>query len=151
MEAVTTITSMAIILGATWLPSFGFIENALVRLLIIAGIVYASIQGPVPGILAFLAAFTLLIERNHEVLTKFPNQRPRFPTANYGFPGISTASIPIQSMESIPYAPINENKNIFVSKEENNTAKGLHDNNPRLPSAPPSKDAMNFYKSKGLL
>ena len=137
-------TSTAIILGAPMLPSFGFVENTLVRLLLIAGIVFASRQGPMPGILAFLAAFTLLIERNHEVLTKFPEQKPRFPTANFGFPIQAAPLTPV--VETVPYAPPSP-----PPEKDQNSADGMRDNIPRLPPAPPQAGAMGFYKSKGLL
>ena len=147
MEAATAITSTAIILGAPILPSFGFVENTLVRFLLIAGIVFASRQGAMPGILAFLAAISLLIERNHEVLTKFPEQKPRFPTANFGFPIQATPLTPV--IENVPYAP--PTSPVIGKEEDMDSAKGLGDNIPRLPPAPPAAGAMSFYKSKGLL
>ena len=140
MEAVVALSVITIV-GAPLLQSFGFVENTAVRLLIVLAIVYAvtftTNHGPMPGLLAFLAAFTLLVERNHEVLMKFPDQKPRFPTTAYGFPVKAAAREP-------------DVKTPDVGKDAVNDVD-LRDNNPRLSEGPHNDSAPNFYKSKGLL
>jgi len=137
MEVV--VLSVITIVGAPLLQSFGFVENTAVRLLIVLAILYAvtTSHGPMPGLLAFLAAFTLLVERNHEVLMKFPDQKPRFPTTAYGFPVKAPAREPDVKIPDVGKDAVND--------------VDLRDNNPRLSEGPHNNSAPNFYKSKGLL
>jgi hypothetical protein len=90
METTVSAVSVAIILGAPLAQnagvSFSFVDNALSRLLLIVFAGYAVRVGAFPGLLAFLAVMTVLTERNHEVLTRFPNQKPRWPNNNFGMP-----------------------------------------------------------------
>ena len=165
MDAIGPIVSLLIILGGPLLPSHGFVENTFVRLLLILWIVYSSRQGVLHGLLAFLAAFTLLIERNHEVLIKLPNQRPRpFENYTHGLKGAANmypieAAPLVGKKDEIPFAPqvvpslpVQQDVPPQVERViDDNTAVGRRDNNPRLPAAPPMKDAVEFYKEKGLL
>ena len=166
MEAIVSSISVGTILGAPllhqWGSSFGFVENGLVRLLIIVFVAYATRQGAMPGLLAFLAAFTLLIERNHEVLTSFPNQRPRWPKNSFGRP---VQAAPLVGEEEIAHyePPHYEHENEAASKEivelrgdttitrAVESADDLKDNNPRLEGPPPNDAAPGFFTQKNLL
>ena len=150
MDAATTIGSLIIIVGAPLLPSFGFVENNLVRMILVAVMAYAAYKSPVLGILAFLAAFTLLVERNHELITKLPNQKPKFPTGDYGYPIQAEKHMPVTSTSSYIPESVNdlEKEKPF---EESDSALGLRDSIPRLSAAPLTDDAPNFYKTKNLL
>ena len=162
MEATVSAVSVGIILIAPLLEGFGisysFVENSLIRLILIGFVVYAVSLGHMPGLLAFLAAYTLLIERNHEVLTRFPNQKPRWPSANYGFP-IQAAPL-MGEHEEIPFdtahmtskgLKIVETHGENTKMKEYEKAEDLEDNIPRIAEAPRSSSAPEFYKSKGLL
>jgi len=162
MEATILTVSVAIILIAPLLESFkiscAFVENTLVRLLLVLFVVYGISLGHMPGLLAFLAAYSLLIERNHEVLTLFPNQKPRWPTAAYGFP-IQAAPLTGVHEEISFDTPHTSEEGHAVSEMHGETtavheyerAEDLKDSIPRITVAPNSSDAPEFYKSKGLL
>ena len=163
MEATVSATSVGIILIAPLFESLGissgFVENVLVRLLLVGFLVYAVSLGHMPGLLGFLAVFSLLIERNHMVLTQFPNQKPRWPTANYGFP-IQAAPL-IGEREVIPFDTPHtgegegegqgEGSDILEQKTEYENASDLRDSIPKIVEGPNTDAAPEFYKSKGLL
>lgn len=149
MEDIVPIASILTILGAPQLSSLGvgyeFVEHIATRLFLIGLVIYAIRQGPMSGLLAFLAAFTLLIERNHEVLTKFPDQQPRWPTAPYGLPIQAPALIP--EKESQLYEPVEETGKEVVethgettTTKEYETTEDVHDSNPRIETVPGSYD-----------
>lgn len=149
MEDAVPIVSILTILGAPQLSSiglgYGFVEHIATRLLLIGAVIYAIRQGPMSGLLAFLAAFTLLIERNHEVLTTFPDQRPRWPTAPYGLPIQAPALIP--EKETHYYEDSDEKgKEVVETHGETTTTKeyettdDIQDSNPRVETVPGSYD-----------
>ena len=149
MEDAVPIVSILTILGAPHLSSIGvgysFVGNIATRLVLLIAVVYAIRQGPMSGLLAFLAAFTLLIERNHEVLTKFPDQRPRWPTAPYGLPIQAPALIP--ERETYTFEPVEDQSKDVVETHGETTAvkeyeatEDIKDSNPRVPTAPNSYD-----------
>lgn len=143
MENTVPIISIFIILGIPFLPTLGlsyrFVDHPLTRLLLIAFVIYAIRQGAMSGLLAFLAVFTLLIERNHEVLTTLPDQIPRAPTAPYGLPIQSPGLVP--EGEMIVYEPSDEQgKDVVETHGETTTMKeyesadDIQDSNPRVPT-----------------
>ena len=149
MEDAVPIISILTILGAPHLSSLGvgysFVGHIATRLLLLIFVVYAIRQGAMSGLLAFLAAFTLLIERNHEVLTRFPDQRPRWPTAPYGLP-IQAPSL-VAETDTQLYEPADEQSKDVVethgettTTKEFETAEDIQDSNPRVPTAPTSYD-----------
>ena len=149
MEDAVPIVSILTILGAPQLSSvgvgYGFVEHIATRLFLIGAVVYAIRQGPMSGLLALLAAFTLLIERNHEILTKFPGQQPRWPTTGYGLPIQAPSLIP--EKESQFYEPVEEHGKEVVethgettTTKEYETTEDIHDNNPRVETVPGSYD-----------
>ena len=149
MEDAVPIVSILTILGAPQLSSvgvgYGFVEHIATRLFLIGAVVYAIRQGPMSGLLALLAAFTLLIERNHEILTKFPGQQPRWPTTGYGLPIQAPALIP--EKESQLYEPVEEHgKEVVETHGETTTTKefetteDIQDSNHRIETVPGSYD-----------
>lgn len=149
----TVTTSVIIIVGAPILSSMGvsflFVGHMFTRLLLLAYLLYAVSKGPMSGLLAFLAVFTLLLERNQEIITKFPYQAPgRLSSGALLSPGaaaVAVAAVP-------PLQPTNAVK-VYDSpaNKEKADATDLHDNNPRLAEGPKAKDAVSFYTNKGIL
>jgi len=153
----TVTTSVIIIVGAPILSSMGvsflFVGHMFTRLLLLAYLLYAVSKGAMSGLLAFLAVFTLLLERNQEIITKFPYQAPGrlssepllSPGAGAGAGAAAVAAVP-------PLQPTNAVK-VYDSpaNKEKADATDLHDNNPRLAEGPKAKDAVSFYTNKGIL
>jgi hypothetical protein len=149
----TVTTSVIIIVGAPILSSMGvsflFVGHMFTRLLLLAYLLYAVSKGPMSGLLAFLAVFTLLLERNQEIITKFPYQAPgrlsSGPLLSPGAGAATAAAVP-------PLLPTNPVK-VYDSpaNKEKADATDLHDNNPRLAEGPKAKDAVSFYTNKGIL
>jgi hypothetical protein len=129
--------AVAVIIGApilsTWY-NFAIVENLLVRLLLVAVIIYAISLRPIAGLLTFLAVLTLLLERNHALILSLPNQKPVLHDTN------------MKSLKAPAVAPVVQSQN--ASKGLANDVD-LEDNIPDLEQAPSSHDAPNFFK--GLL
>ena len=150
----TVTTSVIIIVGVPILSSmdvsFLFVGHMFTRLLLLAYLLYAVSKGPMSALLGFLAVFTLLLERNQEIITKFPYQAPGRLS---GSPLLSTGTGSLMSEPAIqPLQPTNTVK-VYDSptNKEKADATDLQDNNPRLAEGPRSKDAVSFYTSKGIL
>jgi len=130
MEGVSGV-SIAIILGAPILSNygfrFGFVENIVTRLLLVGLIIYIIQKDVFLGLIAFLAVFTLILERNHALALDLPNQRVN--VVNISSPALATAS---------RAAPVVETK---VNFEEE-----LKDNIPRLEPGPKAAGAAAFFK-----
>jgi hypothetical protein len=120
MEAVAGV-SIATILVAPILR-FGFVENILVRLLLVAVIIYVIQKDVFVGLLTFLAVFTLLLERNHALALNLPRRNNVIQTQDFEVPSKAE--------------PVIETK---VNFEEE-----LQDNIPRLEPAP---TASAFFKT----
>jgi hypothetical protein len=79
-----SLLSIGIILGAPLLAQYKFpftiFDNIFLRLLLVGYVFYGIRQGPLEGLFAFLAVFTILIERNHQTLIFLPGQTPIWPT-----------------------------------------------------------------------
>jgi len=139
METVPIVSSILIILAAPWLAekiSFAFVDNIVFRLLLVAAILYAvrRCKGQLEGLLALLAVFTLIIERNHQVLMKFPEQTPSFPSkVSY------VEANPLTQTQPVHNSPESE-------PEHEEGVRDIHDNIPRLSEAPNSHDAPKFFK-----
>lgn len=129
MEGVAGV-SIATILGAPILSNygvrFGFVENILVRLLLVGAIIYVIQKDVFLGLVAFLAVFTLLLERNHALALDLPNQRNNL-----------IVSPPLTSVSKA--APVVETKVNFEEEQE------IQDSIPRLEPAP--KSAAAFFKT----
>ena len=150
----TVTTSVIIIVGVPILSSMGvsflFVGHMFTRLLLLAYLLYAVSKGPMSGLLGFLAVFTLILERNQEIITKFPYQAPGHLS---GSPLLSTGTGSL--MHESALQPLQPTNTVKVYDEPANKEKAdatdLQDNNPRLAEGPRSKDAVSFYTSKGIL
>jgi hypothetical protein len=126
MEGVAGV-SIVTILGAPILSNygfrFGFVENIVIRLFLVGLIIYVIQQDVFLGLIAFLAVFTLLLERNHALALDLPERNNVL---------VSRNTTPSKA------EPVVETK---VNFEE------LMDNIPRLEPAPKSAGAAAFFKS----
>jgi len=131
--------SVGILLLAPLLRSIGismeFIGNTFVRMLILGYIVYASYTSVFSGLLAFLAGFTLLLERNHGLLGGFPNVRAEIPKKTY-----HVDEIPVGVPSLFHTEP----------KMDDDNAEHLEDNIPRLEMVPRGASSVAFYKERSL-
>ena len=132
MEHGVAGVSIATILGAPILSNygfrFGFTENILVRLFLVGIIIYVIQKDVFLGLIAFLAVFTLILERNHALALDLPNQRNN-PV------NVSTA------MAASKAPPAVETKVNFQEDYE------IQDSIPRLEPAPKSTEAAAFFKA----
>ena len=149
----TVTTSVIIIVGVPILSSMGvsflFVGHMFTRLLLLAYLLYAVSKGPMSGLLGFLAVFTLLLERNQEIITKFPYQAPGRLS---GGPLLSSGTGSLMHESALPLQPTNTVKVYHEpANKEKADATDLQDNNPRLAEGPRSKDAVSFYTTKGIL
>jgi hypothetical protein len=161
MENTVIGASVVVILAAPWLGhtiSMNFIQNILVRFVLLAFVVYGIRQGPMAGLLAFLAAFSLLIERNHQVLTKFPHQIPQFPSnaGKQGPPSYAPPLIPMSESHSYEAPHVDGDGTVIEKHGESITehtyesADDIQDSNPRLDEVAQGEAAGSFYEQKGL-
>jgi hypothetical protein len=160
--STTTFVSIFIILVAPLLAqygiSFNWLENILARLLLIIWVIWSIRQGPLEGVLGLLATFTLLIERNHQLLTKFPGQKPIWPSTGNG--GMPTVLGPLPAVVSEhQYEPshpelkehsIEERHGEKESVEMYESAEDVRDSNPRLPEVAQGEAAGEFFERRGL-
>jgi hypothetical protein len=151
--------AVAVILAIPFLGargmSFNFMENILIRLLAIGAVLYAIRLGPMAGILTMLAVVSLFIERNHQLLTTLPNQKPMWPSNR----NINLAPIPpmLPVEETHSYHPVEEHSEAVevkhgesVKVDEFESANDLEDSNPRLGEVPAGEAAGSFYSQRGL-
>jgi hypothetical protein len=145
MEAVP----ITIIMGAPILSSMGFnfqfVENILVRILMLGILVYSirfanADSGPLFSLLVFLAIVTLLIERNQYVVASLPNQK--------------SASVIVGPKNLYPMKAT-EMQHVTVSEEYDmpqlEESQEFTDNIPDLKEGPSNHDSPDYYKSMGLL
>ena len=156
MESIVSASSFATILITPFLSTYGFVDNTLFRLFLVLFVVYAIRLGHISGLLAFLAAYSLLIERNHELLTLFPNQRPLplpLPLASGGSPKQAPPLTGVHHEISFdtPHTSENHDMELQGPNKQYEKAEDLHDNIPRIDEAPRTDAAPEFYKEKGLL
>jgi len=157
MEAVIPALAVTVIIAAPLLHgflSFSFVENILVRLLMVIAVVLAVRKGPMEGLLVALAVMTLIIERNQDVLSRLPNQQPQWPSNNPGMPVQAAPLVGVaETVSYVPRAFTNPPVQPIEGSTADNkfeTAGGLRDSIPRLPAAPLTNAAQSFYKGKGL-
>lgn len=159
MEAVPIL----IIIGAPVLTSMGFkfafVENILVRLLMVGSLIYAirfanapsgpapsdlGMQGPVFSLLVLLAIVTLLLERNHVVVAGLPEQKADakiIGPANL-YP-MKAPENPLKNMEI---------REVYNDHESNHEADvHISDERAEIKEGPSNHDSPNFYKSLGLV
>jgi hypothetical protein len=137
---ILNILSVSILVLAPLLRSVGVsfqvVGNTLVRLGLLAYIVYASYVSVFSGLLAFLAAFSLLLERNHGILTGFPEVRAEIPMQTY-----RTDEVPVGVPSVVEREP----------EMDDDNAENLEDNNPRIKSVPRGASSATFYTNNRLV
>lgn len=128
MEAIAGV-SIATIIGAPILSNYGFrfsfVENILVRLLLVGAIIYVIQKDAFLGLVAFLAVFTLLLERNHDLALNLPQR--------------------VNMNVSPPLASVSKAEAVVETKV--NFEEEIQDSIPRLEPAPKSAGAAAFFKS----
>lgn len=145
MEAVP----ITIIVGAPILSAMGFkfafVENILIRLFMLIALVYAirfanPASGPLFSLLVFLAIITLLLERNHYVVSSLPNQK-----SSAVIPGPKNL-YPIKAGHTtVAHVDLHIDEHV-----ENDQTVDYTDNIPDLKEGPSNHDSPNYYKSLGL-
>jgi hypothetical protein len=119
--------AMGVIIGAPLASSYGFtfsfVENILVRIILLGLIIFALRKDHFLGLLTFLAVFTLFLERNHNVVLGLPDQKPNMKKPEPAFFPNKALTFSTAPME-----------------------RDIHDNIPHLEPAPKSKDAPAFFK-----
>lgn len=134
MEAVPVL----IIIGAPILTTMGFkfafVENIIVRFLMIAALIYAiRFSGnPIFALLVLLAIITLLLERNHVVVAGLPDQKATItePTNLYvKTPDISHVPVETYTESQVEY----------------------NDERVEINEGPSNQESPDFYKAHGLV
>ncbi len=138
---------IVIIVGAPILASMGFtfafVENILVRILMVGVLIYAIQKDTLLGLLTLLAIVTLLVERNQAIITSLP-----------GLPANTKVSqarnlYPMKAPTDI-FTHIKDTE-VYDDSEVHNASVSLEDNIPDLKEAPTNHDAPSFFKSLGVL
>jgi len=101
---------------------------------LLAYIVYASYVSVFSGLLAFLAVFSLLLERNHGILTGFPEVRAEIPMQTY-----HVDEVPVGVPSVVEREP----------EMDDDNAEDLEDNNPRIKPTPRGASSATFYTNHG--
>jgi hypothetical protein len=131
--------SLSIILLTPFLANTGismeFVGNILVRMGLVAYVVYASYTSLFSGLLAFLAVFTLLLQRNHGILTGFPDVRAEIPRTKY-----QVDEVPVGTPSIVKGEP----------EMDDDNAENLVDNIPRLEMVPRGASSASFYQQRSL-
>lgn len=134
------IAAVAVILGAPILSSYGvtfrFVENILVRIVLIALIVAAVRKDHLLGLLTFLAVFSLFLERNHNLVLGLPDQRPSLHPQK---------EAPSPFLETPPATTVSPPPATRVAPADVEQHDVLHDNIPKLAPSPKSRDAPDFF------
>lgn len=111
--------STLIILGAPFGSNFSLIESIPVRVGMVIFLILASKQSfELSGFLAALAVFTLVLERNHEILSNYDTSR---------------ISKPLSQPTNLVYTqvPIPNETEHTINSTDDNEASDLKDNIPR--------------------
>ena len=147
--------AIVVILGAPILSSYGFtfrfVENILVRIVLISLIVVAVRKDHLLGLLTFLAVFSLLLERNHNLVLGLPDQRPSLhlhPQKEVpAFLETPLATVDSASKLATPLATVDSASKLASPEQPPITQ--LQDNIPKLAPSPKARDAPAFFS--GLL
>jgi hypothetical protein len=153
LYAFIAIAAVAVILGAPILSSYGvtfrFVENILVRIVLISLIVVAVRKDHLLGLLTFLAVFSLLLERNHNLVLGLPDQRPSLhplrPKKEDSSPFLEMPVMTLATTLASPQATTVDSASKLASPEQPPITQ-LHDNIPKLAPSPKSRDAPEFFR-----
>jgi hypothetical protein len=135
---------IVIIVGAPILASMGFkfsfVENILVRLLMVGAVIYAIQKDTLLGLLTLLAVVTLLIERNQAIITSLPSNAKVSQQRNL---------YPMKAPQDI-FTHIKDFE-VYEDNEVHNASVTLEDSIPDLKEGPTNQDAPSFFKTLGVL
>jgi hypothetical protein len=135
---------IVIIVGAPILASMGFkfafVENILVRLLMVGAVIYAIQKDTLLGLLTLLAVVTLLIERNQAIITSLPSNAKISQQRNL---------YPMKMPEDI-FTHVKDIE-VYDDNDVHNASVSLDDSIPDLKEGPTNHDAPSFFKSLGVL
>lgn len=136
---------IVIIVGAPILASMGFkfafVENILVRLLMVGAVIYAIQKDTLLGLLTLLAVVTLLIERNQAIVTSLPGSNAKISQERNLYPMKAPTDI---------FTHIKETES-YDNNDVNDATVSYEDSIPDLKEGPTNQDAPSFFKSLGVL
>ncbi len=147
------------ILGAPWIGNYTWADNIIIRVALLLWIAYSIRLGALEGLFAFLASFSIFIERNHQVMTSFPVQFPKWPK-NAGQEGPAFTAAPLTpSHEQHHYEPPHAEEHSSVVERHGETtteqafesAADIQDSNPRVGEIDNGSAAGRFFEEKGLV
>lgn len=133
MRIDTSVASIVLILGVPLLGhiglSFELASNTLVRLALLLYVLYSTSISPLAGLLAVLAAVTVIGERNFRALIGFPSANNTIPyKKDVVFENVAGTQSPV-----LRTGDMNNDQQIYV------------DNNPRLAAAPTGAHSAKFF------
>jgi hypothetical protein len=114
--------------------SFELASNTLVRLALLLYVLYSTSVSPLAGLLAVLAAVTVIGERNFRALIGFPSANKTIPYKK---------DVVFENLEGTQYPVLRTGD---ISYEE----QIYTDNNPRLAAAPTGAHSAKFFMDKKL-
>jgi hypothetical protein len=133
-QSTLTAVSLVCIIGAPWLGSASEIaSNSMVRLALLGFILYSTQVSELTGLLAMLAAVSVISERNYRMIIGIPS-RGHIPMKRDSL--FENADVHI--------TPITHSHTKEVDESE------YVDGNPRLPPAPTGARSAQFYMDKKL-
>ncbi len=120
--------------------TFAFVENILVRIIMVAVLIYAiRFSGnPMLALLVLLAIITLILERNHLVVAGLPNQKATV---------IGPANLyPMKAPDTVRHVTVEDSYNELQESQEE-----YNDERVKINEGPSNKDSPDFYKARGLV
>jgi hypothetical protein len=132
MRIDTSVASIVLILGVPLLGhiglSFELASNTLVRLALLLYVLYSTSISPLAGLLAVLAAVTVIGERNFRALSGFP---------------LANNTIPYK--KDVVFENVAGTQSPVLRTADSNEEQIYTDNNPRLAAAPTGAHSAKFF------
>jgi len=136
MRIDTSVASIVLILGVPLLGhiglSFELASNTLVRLALLLYVLYSTSISPLAGLLAVLAAVTVIGERNFRALIGFPSANATIPYKK---------DVVFENLAGTQYPAL---------RTTSNDEQIYTDNNPRLAAAPTGAHSAKFFMDQKL-
>lgn len=143
MEAVPILIIIGAPVLATMGFKFAFVENILVRLLLIAALIYAiRFSGnPLFSLVVLLAIVTLLLERNHVVVAGLPDQKADAKI-------IGPANLyPMKAPDRVADIVVHDS----YDNDSHDAEVHLSDERVDIKEGPSNDESPDFYKARGLV
>lgn len=144
-DALLLLSIGLILLPPTSAGVLEWLTHPVARAVFLLFVVYMVRKGPMYGLVALLAFFSVLLERNHGVLTVLPRPQTQFPN-----------TVPAPLSKAVSLVPETEVYG-YEAKEEkgddtmHELATDLKDSNPNLEEVPQGEAASEFYEVRGLV